>query len=122
VERVELGDNGSEGGNVDLVGAESFGEDGSEAGRLLDLGDLGDTDARLGTRMNQGSWDRASAEAGTDGVAEFARSPSRMQANMGYPSSRRPEPNGVARGLGDFCQKSYQLARLFARLLCCAKG
>jgi hypothetical protein len=24
--------------------------------------------------------------------------------------------------LGDFCQKSYQLARLFARLLCCAKG
>jgi hypothetical protein len=24
--------------------------------------------------------------------------------------------------LGDFCQKSYQLARLFARPLCCAKG
>jgi hypothetical protein len=23
---------------------------------------------------------------------------------------------------GDFCQKNYQLACLFARLLCCAKG
>jgi site-specific recombinase XerC len=29
---------------------------------------------------------------------------------------------GEVASLGDFCQKSYQLARLFARLLCCAKG